>query len=123
MTDIIQFVLPSNCNYPIPSVDEEAYELIPNDPPDGDPPNVSGQTLIRRIALKSIGMRNKSKQEGCNMTLKEPLYHTDHAYININLDKSDTCEPQKDATPERSPTYSKYMIFMPLQKMDQNLGF
>ena len=85
MTDILKLIILYNCNYPVPLVNEQSDELITNDPPDGDPPNVSGQALIRRIALKSIVTRNTNKQERCCMILQEPLYHTGHAYIKIHL--------------------------------------
>ena len=90
MTDILQSVLPSNCNDTVSLVNEKSNELIPNYPPNGYPPNVSGQTLIIIISLKYIGMSNKSKQEGCHIILQEPLYHTDCDYIKIHLEKYDT---------------------------------
>ena len=62
---IIQWILPFNCDDPVPLVNEQNDELILNYYPDGDPTNVSEQTFIRRIALKYVVERKKIRQEVC----------------------------------------------------------
>ena len=56
---IIQWILPFNCDDPVPLVNEKNDELIRNYYLDGDPKNVSEQTFIRRIALKSVVERKR----------------------------------------------------------------
>ena len=45
------------------------------------------------------------------MILQEPLYHTYHDYIKIELKKSDAYEFQKYATHGQLPTYSNIFNF------------
>ena len=45
------------------------------------------------------------------MIFREPLYHNYNTYIKIHLEKSDTCDPWQDDTPEQSPTYSNIFEF------------
>ena len=46
-----------------------------------------GRTLIRKVAMKSVGVRNKSQQEIMHSIMQEKLYHSDFVYVNIHLDK------------------------------------
>ena len=85
MNDIMQSILQSRNENDTDNNDEEESKEERPEPAD----DVTGQTLIRKVAMKSVGVRNKSQQEIMHSILQEDLYHTDFVYVNIHLDKYD----------------------------------
>ena len=47
----------------------------------------SAASLIRQLAIRSIGERDKSHQEVMHALLQESLYHSDFKYVTVVLDK------------------------------------
>ncbi|HEY0652265.1 MAG TPA: AAA family ATPase, partial [Chryseosolibacter sp.] len=47
---------------------------------------ISAATMIRQVAMKSIGNRDRSQQEICHLILQEPLYRCDFPRISVHLE-------------------------------------
>ena len=65
---------------------------------DPQPPTAEGMTLVRRIALRSVGQRDKSKQEVMHSLLQEAMFHSDFTYVYIHLDKHSVRDLNPNAT-------------------------
>ena len=75
------------------------------------PATTEGSALMRRIAIRSIGNRDKSKQEVMHSLLQEAMYHSDFDYVYIHLDKDSTREINRGATGDEPPCFPNIFDF------------
>jgi len=136
VSELLRSLVPNNV-----SVDDRENDAADEESIEEETPSttaVSGPTLIRRVALKSVGERNKSKQEVMHLLLQEKLYNSDFVYVNVHLDKHDVrilkesepLPPQAIDNDENSPQSSRafYCNIFDLyaersNEEDQNLSF
>ena len=106
MSDILQSLVPLNEN--VEQSDGEADESIPVG---GQVDDIAGPTIIRKVALKSVGIRNKTQQEIFHLLMQEALSHSDFTYIKIHLDKHNVRAVNSNNSPDQPAFYPNIFDF------------
>ena len=73
--------------------------------------DIAGTTVIHKLALKSVGIRNKIQQEIFHCILQEALCHPNFSYIKFHLNRYNVRAINSNASPNQPSSLSNNFDF------------